>query len=48
VLLLFLTVGFGTYFPCLKGERIWDDTYLIGENPFFRSPAFSGALPSLQ
>ena len=41
VLLLFLTVGFGTYFPCLKGERIWDDTYLIGENPFFRSPAFS-------
>ena len=41
VLLLFLVVGFGTYFPCLKGERIWDDTYLIGENPFFRSPAFA-------
>lgn len=42
VLLLFLAVGFGTYFPCLSGERIWDDYYLIGENPFFRSPAFAG------
>lgn len=42
VLLLFLAVGFGTYFPCLRGERIWDDHYLVGENPFFRSPAFCG------
>ena len=41
VLLLFLIVGFGTYFPCLTGGRIWDDNYLIGENPFFRSPAFA-------
>lgn len=41
ILLLFVIAGFATYFPCLRGERIWDDTYLIGENPFFRSPAFS-------
>ncbi len=42
MLLVFAVIGFGTYFPCLKGDRIWDDTYLIGENPFFRSPAFCG------
>lgn len=41
MLLLFAIAAFATYFPCLKGERIWDDTYLIGENPFFRSPVFS-------
>ena len=41
VLLVFIAVGFGIYFPCLHGERIWDDHYLIGENPFFRSPVFS-------
>lgn len=41
VLVLFAAIGFATYFPCLKGGRIWDDNYLIGENPFFRSPVFS-------
>ena len=34
-------IAFGTYFPCLNGERIWDDHYLVEENPFFRSPVFS-------
>lgn len=42
VLLVFVVLGFGIYSPCLNGGRIWDDHYLIGENPFFRSPAFSG------
>ncbi len=41
VFALFLAIGFGTYFPCLTGGRIWDDNYLIGENPFFRSPIFA-------
>jgi tetratricopeptide (TPR) repeat protein len=41
VLLAFLLVAFATYFPSLNGERIWDDHYLVGENPFFRSPVFA-------
>ncbi len=34
-------MAFATYFPCLSGERIWDDQYLIGQNPFFKSPVFA-------
>lgn len=41
VLAVFLVTGFAIYFPCLGGGRIWDDNFLIGENPFFRSPIFS-------
>ena len=41
VLLLFVLVAFATYAPSLNGELIWDDHYLVGENPFFRSPVFS-------
>ena len=35
-----LLAGFLIYAPALGGELIWDDRYLVGENPFFRSPAF--------
>lgn len=38
---VFTVIGFGIYWPCLNGGRIWDDNYLISENPFFRSPVFS-------
>lgn len=41
VLFVFLAVAFATYAPALRGGRIWDDDYLIGENPFFRSPVFA-------
>jgi len=41
VTLVFVLIAFGMYAPCLNGERIWDDHYLVGENPFFRSPIFS-------
>ncbi len=41
VLVVFLAAAFATYSPSLNGERIWDDHYLIGENPFFRSPVFA-------
>ena len=41
VLLAFSILAFATYFPCLKGERVWDDQYLIGDNPFFKSPVFA-------
>ena len=41
VLLAFVMVAFATYSPSLKGELIWDDHYLVGENPFFRSPVFA-------
>ncbi len=41
VLLLFATLGFAIYAPALNGERVWDDHYLVGENPLFRSPVFA-------
>jgi tetratricopeptide (TPR) repeat protein len=40
VLVFFILSGFATYAPCLKGELVWDDHYLIAENPFIRSPIF--------
>jgi len=35
-----LVSGFLVYAPALGGDLIWDDRYLVGENPFFRSPVF--------
>ena len=29
---------FAVYLPCINGGFIWDDHYLIGQNPLFRSP----------
>jgi tetratricopeptide (TPR) repeat protein len=28
------------YAPVLHGQFLWDDTYLVGSNPFFKSPRF--------
>src|SRR5450432_2497132 len=41
VLLLCVAGGFFAYAPALGGTLIWDDFYLVRENPFFRSPVFS-------
>jgi tetratricopeptide (TPR) repeat protein len=38
--LLCLLAGFLVYAPALHGDLIWDDFYLVRENPFFRSPVF--------
>lgn len=35
---LILTFGIGARFPALQGQLLWDDTHLIAENPFIRSP----------
>lgn len=40
VLLLCFVSALAAYAPALSGGLIWDDTYLVGENPFFRSPIF--------
>jgi protein O-mannosyl-transferase len=39
-LLACLLAGFLAYGPALGGNLIWDDFYLVRENPFFRSPVF--------
>ena len=39
-LFLCLAAGFIVYAPALGGDFIWDDFYLVRENPFFRSPVF--------
>ena len=36
-----VTAAFLVHVPSLSGQFIWDDNYLLGENPFFRSPIFS-------
>lgn len=36
-----ITAAFLIHLPSLQGDLIWDDYYLVGENPFFRSPIFS-------
>ena len=41
VFLLLLVATYVVYAPALSGTLIWDDAYLVGENPFFRSPVFS-------
>ncbi|MEO7319542.1 MAG: tetratricopeptide repeat protein [Chthoniobacteraceae bacterium] len=38
---LFLLAGLLIYAPALNGEPIWDDEYLVGQNPFFKSPVFA-------
>ncbi len=38
--LLCLLAGVAVYAPALNGDLIWDDFYLVRENPFFRSPVF--------
>src|SRR5437867_1734417 len=41
---MFASIMLGTllvYAPALKGQFLWDDNYLVGENPFFRSPIFA-------
>jgi len=35
-----LLAGFLIYAPAISGDLIWDDRYLVQENPFFRSPVF--------
>ncbi|HEX4085944.1 MAG TPA: tetratricopeptide repeat protein [Chthoniobacteraceae bacterium] len=36
-LVLFCMVAYG---PALQGKFLWDDLYLVGTNPFFKSPRF--------
>jgi len=31
-------IGFVVHLPALQGEMVWDDSYLIHENPFIKSP----------
>lgn len=38
---LLLVATFVVHLPSLQGQLIWDDGYLVGENPFFRSPIFA-------
>ncbi|SRR5581483_9323969 len=40
VFLLLLLGSFAVYAPALNGQLLWDDLYLVGENPFFKSPVF--------
>ena len=35
-----LGAAFVVHVPSLQGQLIWDDSYLVGESPFFRSPIF--------
>ncbi|HYR58437.1 MAG TPA: tetratricopeptide repeat protein [Chthoniobacteraceae bacterium] len=41
VLLLCVAGTSVIYAPALSGGVVWDDAYLVGENPFFKSPVFS-------
>jgi hypothetical protein len=36
----FVLGGLVIYAPALHGELIWDDEYLVGQNPFYKSPIF--------
>ena len=38
--LICMVAGLVVYAPALSGGLIWDDDYLVRENPFFRSPVF--------
>ena len=33
-------IGFIIRMPALQGQMVWDDTYLIRDNPFIKSPLF--------
>jgi tetratricopeptide (TPR) repeat protein len=37
---LLAAVGFVIRMPALQGQMVWDDTYLIRDNPFIKSPIF--------
>ena len=37
---LLIAAAFAAYAPALDGEPLWDDSFLVGDNPFFRSPLF--------
>jgi hypothetical protein len=39
---LFVALVFAVYFPAIWGPKLWDDSWLVDENPFFRSPVFIG------
>jgi hypothetical protein len=39
-LLVCAVASVAVYAPALRGGLIWDDIYLVGENPFFKSPQF--------
>lgn len=41
-LILAAAVSSACFWPSLFGERIWDDHFLVGDNPFFRGPALAG------
>ena len=41
MLVAFVVAGLIVYAPALHGDLIWDDGYLVGENPFFKSPIFA-------
>jgi tetratricopeptide (TPR) repeat protein len=36
----FFVVSFSIYSPALAAAPVWDDAYLVGSNPLFRSPLF--------
>ena len=36
--LLIAVIGILVHSPALQGQRIWDDHYLLNENPFIKSP----------
>ncbi len=40
VLLLCVGAALAAYAPALSGGLVWDDAYLVGQNPFFKSPVF--------
>ena len=33
-------IGFVVRLPALQGEMVWDDSYLVRDNPFIKSPLF--------
>ncbi len=37
---ILLFAALAVYAPAIGGELIWDDIYLVGLNPFFKSPIF--------
>lgn len=36
---MILLMPFVLYAPAIPGSRVWDDFFLIGQNPFYKSPA---------
>ena len=39
-LVLYFLLCLLAYLPAIQGKFLWDDLYLVGGNPFFRSPRF--------